>query len=75
MIEVDYTKHYKYFQKQIRKCLAEHKISQAKLAKLIGVKSPNTVYGYASGKTFPSVRHLLQLCKFFKKDTKWFLGE
>jgi len=52
----------------------ERNLSQAQLAKKIGLKSSSTIAGYEAGTRYPSLDSLLELARVFGVTTDYLLG-
>lgn len=52
----------------------EHKLSQAQLAKRVGLKSSSTIAGYEQGIRLPSLHVLIELSRVFGVTTDYLLG-
>lgn len=52
----------------------EHKLSQAQLAKKIGLKSSSTIAGYEQGTRLPSLDKLIELSRALGVTTDYLLG-
>lgn len=58
----------------IGKLRYERKLSQAQLAKKVGLKSSSTIAAYEQGSRFPSLSTLIQLSRVFGVTTDYLLG-
>lgn len=58
----------------IGKLRYERKLSQAQLAKKIGLKGSSTIAAYEQGSRFPSLDRLIRLSRVFGVTTDYLLG-
>ena len=52
----------------------ERKLSQAKLAEKVGLKSSSTIAAYEQGTRLPSLATLIELSRVFRVSTDYLLG-
>ena len=61
------------FRERLKELRAEKKISQKKLAKIIGTNN-SSICDWERGRSEPSVEMIIKICDYFEVSADYFLG-